>query len=746
MRGFEQLRTIALPWFVSLCLLFGTGLAFSDDGGLAKEVLKRGTSPTWFNAETGEWTYPEAHRAGTNEQSIASRDKYIYQPPPPTSTGTFWQDLFRGMADFFGEFIGIVAKLLLILAIVGIIAFLVMTFIKGTANPFDWRKSQATVNTLAVHDPAKIVDLPFSVEAPSGDLLGQADAFRRNGDYARSIVYLFGHVLVELDSKGLIHLQRGKTNRMYLRELKHDSELTKYQQYLIQVFEAVFFGRYTITQEICDRCWDLLPGLNEAIAKAVAVRQAGALPPTPTPPTVVDVNVGTASLGWLMLATMLAVGCTGEKFPSEAYGESKHRKGRTALGGLGLFVEFCEGRGLRTFEQSILTPRAYKLDAIVWAPKDFRLPNQREQNWFNDWLADGSKRTLIFVGRDYSPSGNYWKKAAASAQPADRAVYRFQQGKADNELTALFEDIGADSCDWFQLDDKKVLTRDVKSFQGPWSKSMSSLESHVVLRRTLSPKTERWKQTLEAVDPSFFAFDEPKPPEEESDEPKPIDRGRPTVEHLLKSDQGEPLVWQMRYKHWGESRIVVLANASLVANEGMTMPGNQHLAGELLKDLPAKSRVGFLSNFGKTLVRNPGDPAEVSGFELLRVWPLSLISMHGLIVGFVAMLALWPIFGRPQRTPSPSTTDFGKHIEALGDLLYLSKDRQYALSRIADYFREVRGDLSSEWSKRPAPATSTVPLPPAPQPPIQLANASPLATSEASHSIYSYQDPKQNES
>ncbi len=163
-----------------------------------------------------------------------------------------------------------------------------------------------------------------------------------------------------------------------------------------------------------------------------------------------------------------------------------------------------------------------------------------------------------------------------------------------------------------------------------------------------------------------------------------------------------------------------------------------------------KSRVGFLSNYGKTMVRNPGDPAEVSGFELLRVWPLSLISMHGLIVGFVAMLALWPIFGRPQRMPSPSTTDFGKHIEALGDLLYLSKDRAYALARIAEYFREVRGDLTGEWSKPPMPTdTSTmVPTstPPIPKTPIDITDASPLVNAEASNSIYSYQAPKQNES
>jgi hypothetical protein len=122
-------------------------------------------------------------------------------------------------------------------------------------------------------------------------------------------------------------------------------------------------------------------------------------------------------------------------------------------------------------------------------------------------------------------------------------------------------------------------------------------------------------------------------------------------------------------------------------------------------------RLGFLSNSGSLYVRQLGEPDEPEGFAMLRVWPLSLLSMHGLFVGFIAILALWPIFGRPQRLPYPSNADFGKHIEALGDLLYRSRDREYALQRIAEYFREVRRDSSSPWSEH------IVDLPPPSNPP-----------------------------
>jgi hypothetical protein len=133
-------------------------------------------------------------------------------------------------------------------------------------------------------------------------------------------------------------------------------------------------------------------------------------------------------------------------------------------------------------------------------------------------------------------------------------------------------------------------------------------------------------------------------------------------------------------------------------NESLAHRGNLRMAERLIDQCTPNGRIGFLSNVGETRIRQPGDKQEPKGFEWLRVWPLSLIAIQALFIGSIALLAMLPIFGRPQRLPSPSTTDFGKHIEALGDLLAQTRDRNYALHRIADYFRDVRRDSASPWS------------------------------------------------
>ena len=58
------------------------------------------------------------------------------------------------------------------------------------------------------------------------------------------------------------------------------------------------------------------------------------------------------------------------------------------------------------------------------------------------------------------------------------------------------------------------------------------------------------------------------------------------------------------------------------------------------------------------------------------------------MVGLLLCFWRWPIFGRPQELPRESTSDFGKHIDALAELLERSHERDYAAARLA-YYRQV---------------------------------------------------------
>jgi hypothetical protein len=676
-------------------------LAQSED--VSKATLDAGTNSTWYDSEKQSWVYPSGQWTATGESSLDARHRATVTPKELSfDFGKWLGDTLAGLASFFRDVFSSIRNLLfaiLIILLTTLFVYVVVAVIKGSSNPFAWRRSKSNQSTKPQFDPAKIVDLPFAVDSPTGDLLGQAEEFRRNGDYARSIIFLYGHLLVELDANGLIHLQRGKTNRMYLREMRKAQEPLKYLQYFVQVFEAVFFGRYPIDKEQCERAWKLLPKFNQAVEETAAAQHAGELLSTNAALTAStslnDISMG-ASTGGLILLLVSSIGCSTSIFPAEKYGESKGSKSRSALGGFGLFAAICSESGYRTFQSTAFSSRAQKLDTIVWAPKDYRMPTEKELNWLNDWLEAGSNRTLIYVGRDYSPSESYWKNGAETLAPESRADCRVRQALAKNQLDRLFDKHEQIESPWFRLEEKQPFTRRITAFQGPWAKLIQNESTHVVVHRVLSPMLTAWKQNIPKP------IDEVYSPWEESTETAKIEtvnRGRPTVNTLLKSDKGEPLISRIRFSHWGESQVLVFANGSFLMNEGLTFPGNRKLAFEILNDQPTKARVGFISTEGEVPVGNSDDSEGASGFELLRVWPLSLISMHGLILGFVAMLALWPIFGRPQKLPSTSTTDFGKHIEALGDLLYLSKDRSFALEKIAEYFREVRNDAASDWSK-----------------------------------------------
>jgi hypothetical protein len=76
--------------------------------------------------------------------------------------------------------------------------------------------------------------------------------------------------------------------------------------------------------------------------------------------------------------------------------------------------------------------------------------------------------------------------------------------------------------------------------------------------------------------------------------------------------------------------------------------------------------------------------ADNSLWRMFGAWPLNVILLHLTVVGVIFCFARWPIFGRPRIPPTDAASDFGKHVDALGELLRRSKDRKYALDQLAD--------------------------------------------------------------
>ena len=132
-----------------------------------------------------------------------------------------------------------------------------------------FRRKNASKDSIKV-DMAKVEDLPFEVSATNDDPLAYAEELMRAGRYNEAVVYLFGYMLLALDQSRKIHLQKGKTNRMYLRELRSETQLKEIVNKTMLAFEDVFFGRYDIDRARFEMLWDQRDEFHRLIRPAAA--------------------------------------------------------------------------------------------------------------------------------------------------------------------------------------------------------------------------------------------------------------------------------------------------------------------------------------------------------------------------------------------------------------------------------------------------------------------------------------------
>jgi hypothetical protein len=171
-----------------------------------------------------------------------------------------------------------------------------------------------------------------------------------------------------------------------------------------------------------------------------------------------------------------------------------------------------------------------------------------------------------------------------------------------------------------------------------------------------------------------------------------------TVRVLLAADDGTPLVSELRYTS-SLSRVLILSNSSIVSNLGLLDAGNRRLTDRLIESF-SEGRVGFLSGDEEPAIRQGTSQEDFKGFEMLTVWPFNVMTIHAALVAMVAIIAAFPIFGRPKSSPRVSTANFGEHVESVGDLLRATNGREYAIDSISKYFRIVRGDQKTQWVHR----------------------------------------------
>ena len=355
----------------------------------------------------------------------------------------------------------------------------------------------------------------------------------------------------------------------------------------------------------------------------------------------------------LLMLIALVVGCGQSQAVKDTYGR-RTGTGRKSVNGTGVLGSMFESAGYQVRSWATLSPRIEKEDVLVIVIDSFYAPHAEFCDRLEEWLSSDSGRTLIFIGRDYDAAVEYWKEVApkSSAEQVDESQRRLANAIVKHE--SIRDSVEEEqSSPWFDVsyDEKPRLA---KQLRGPWA---GDLDKNVSL-----PLTS--KVSVPEDDENHWA-------------------GEMQSESLLKSGR-EDIVFKVRRAYWDDSQVIVVNNGSFILNLPLVDSTNQILATKLIDECGSASRVMFIEGDSYRVGESDGN-AMPTGWEAFTQWPLSAILIHLAFVGILFCFAVFPIFGKPRTDNDDSTSDFGKHIDALGKLLERTSDVAYAKSQLETY-------------------------------------------------------------
>ncbi|MCA9180349.1 MAG: hypothetical protein KDA51_02830, partial [Planctomycetales bacterium] len=537
-------------------------------------------------------------------------------------------------------------------------------------------------------------------------------------DFDDAIAFLYGYLLLALDQSRLIHLQKGKTNRMYLLELGSLVPLRQNVEVAMLIFEASYFGKHRVTREQFLAVWQQLESFHQMLQAASAV-------PHQRPTTHAHAKL---AIGLLLTVTCLAAsGCGPWLADDLSYGAVTSPDANRSLNGLGLHRKLWEASGAKCLTPQRLSPKLNHVDVIVLVGQTFEPPGIVARQWLENWLADGKGRTLIYFGRDFNADIFYRQQTLARLSSADHRrgeelIAIRQADELRSRLQQLPEPI---FCDWFYADVHRSY-RDYQKFEGPWTEGGENLDwllggwpvgmalqppdSQVWKRRLLKLPQPSTPNGLRAVPTRGSANPTMRPSRWTPKEFGSEDARRSAIENpldsevLLAANDDTPLVFRLTSARLGDGQILVVANGFPLLNGSLITPLGGEIGEQLIEACQPAQRVALLAfdQRGLTISETAESDQSGAGLEMLTVWPLSAITMPAALLGIIACAAWWPILGRPQTLDKRSVSDFGLHVEAIGSLMMETRDSAYATQTTQEYFHKVRGEAPPAWLSNPA--------------------------------------------
>ncbi len=361
------------------------------------------------------------------------------------------------------------------------------------------------------------------------------------------------------------------------------------------------------------------------------------------------------------------------------YGRRAGIVGGDSVNGTAVLGRMFENAGHRVRTKRALTNTMMTAcDVIVWFPDDFQAPSQEVTRWFDNWLWQGG-RTLIYVGRDFDAAPSYYDKVIPTAPADQQPELKRRRRDAKSEFSSMRNTASMQTdCDWFKID-TTTGQRTVKSLTGPWSDGIDASKTEIELHSRLKPKTDEDTVVDESNTQDEFNW-------LEVDDAQTDSMIRST--DVLLETPNDILISRLNYRYANGSQIIVVANGSFLLNLPLVNREHRKLATRLIGEVgdPQQSVVFLESGFGgpRIMAEEPEEDIP-SGLGLFMKRPLDVVLFHVAMLGLMFCLSRWPVFGRERRPPRTSVSDFGRHVDALGELLERTGDRDFASARIKNY-------------------------------------------------------------
>ena len=354
-----------------------------------------------------------------------------------------------------------------------------------------------------------------------------------------------------------------------------------------------------------------------------------------------------------LLCLLVAGGCR-EQIKTE-YGQRRPPAAMESVNGTAVFSEMFEHAGHKVYSTRRLSPKIHqRADCIVWFPGDFSPPRPDTRAWLEDWLVAKPGRALIYVGRDFDAAVAYWRRIQPLAPKDQQAEVgnRLREAKVDFQ-TARSIIPKSEDAEWFTIQGK-YQPRPVRALDGDpaWTRAVdpSKLEMELVSRLLPSENME-----------------------------------------VLLESKGDMLVGR---KTFDGSRLLVVTNGSFLLNFPLVNHEHRKMAGKLVEEAgpPEKTVIFLESGTGGPVISDEDPSGEMpTGMEIFQVFPTCWILLHFAAAGVIFCFWRWPIFGPARPLEAGSRSDFGKHVEALGELLQRTDDHAYASKQVVLYQQTTKG-------------------------------------------------------